>query len=178
MDYETEINVNADAHEVVDNAIHALVACGMKLDRRETKEATLCGPGLRSTNQNPVLGATTLRLIERDHPNPRIIVHADLGGVRWIGRFIIRFPLLLSLGLLVIYFLVQWFGAGLGLAAIPPAVHWAVFGTALLVAFPWLLIQPIIVRKLTAKTEQAIADLIRSADRMATCERPESVAVE
>lgn len=178
MDYENEIEVNADPHVVVENAINALLACGMKLDRRETQEATLSGPGLRSTNQNPILGATTLRFIERDRPNSRIIVHADLGGVRWLGKFMIRFPLLMSLGLLLIHLLLDWVGPWVGRPVIPQAVQWSIVGVAALLVVPWLIIQPIAVRKLTAKTEQAIVDLVRSADRMASCERQEPVAVE
>ncbi|MEO1524539.1 MAG: hypothetical protein AAFX06_03845 [Planctomycetota bacterium] len=178
MDYETELDIDSRAHAVVDNAINMLVACGMTLDRRETKEATLSGPGLRSTNQNPILGVTSLRLIERDHPNSRIIIHADLGGVRWLGKFMIRLPLLMTLGFLALYAAFEFAGPQLGLPVVPPIARWTTLGAIVFSAMPWFFIRPSAIRKLTQRTEQAIENLIRSADRQASCEPPEPVTVD
>lgn len=178
MDYETEIGIDSDAHSVVNHAVHTLVGCGMTLDRREMKEATLSGPGLRSTNQNPLLGATSIRLIERDHPTSRVIIHADLGGVRWMGKFIIRLPLFLAMGFLSLYAVVELVGPQFGMPAIPDLARWTVLSSILLTTLPWFAIRPLFVRKLTTKTEQAIENLIRSADQLAKCEASEPVAVE
>jgi hypothetical protein len=90
-------------------------------------------------------------------------LHAELGGVETMRRFLMRFPFLLGFGLAAFFaigggvFFGQLFGVGFG-------VPWAQGGRWVAMAMifgilpvaPWVVISPLMVRMIRKRTHQAL----------------------
>lgn len=151
-------------------ALVILANHGFTIIDRDEHSAHLVGPGLHSTNQNPLLGASRIHLEVRDQ---QLCLQAELGGVNAMRRFMIRFPLLLGLVLGVFFALGGWmlglpFPMGLG---VPGAPEWKWFALAmaggLLPVVPWLFLSPMIASIVRARTEKALASLVQNAVQLA-----------
>ncbi|QEG00825.1 hypothetical protein Mal15_49010 [Stieleria maiorica] len=99
MQYVTQLPVHSSEDVVLNKASELLIACGFNVTSQNDNEVKLRGPGMRSTNQNPILGATEITLRRSHSTRGKIAVQADLGGVRWMRNFMIFFPLCLFGGL-------------------------------------------------------------------------------
>lgn len=77
-------------------ALVALTNNGFAIVKRDGKSVDLTGPGLNSTRQNPLLGASRIHLELHGH---ELSLEAELGGVETMRRFLMRFPFMLGLGL-------------------------------------------------------------------------------
>lgn len=152
---------------VLEFAISTLTNNGFAITHRDAKSVSLTGPGLNSTRQNPILGASKITLRLRENT---IAADAELGGVDRMRRFLMRFPFLLGLGL-GLFFCVgggvlfgQQFGAGFGM---PGAQGWKwvllTVGGAMLPVAPWLILSPIMANSIRRRTESAIETLVRNA---------------
>lgn len=151
-------------------ALVILTNNGFAITDRDEHSAHLVGPGLHSTNQNPLLGASRVHLEMREQ---QLCLQAELGGVHALRRFIIRFPLLLGLVLGVSFALGGWmlglpFPMGVG---VPGAREWKWFALAmaggLLPVAPWLFLGPMIASIVRARTEKALTSLVQNAVHMA-----------
>jgi hypothetical protein len=69
---------------------------GFEMVKRQNDSVELLGPGMNSTRQKPVLGATVVRVELRGQ---QLRLEAELGGIDSLRRFMRRFPLALGLGL-------------------------------------------------------------------------------
>lgn len=155
------------AETVLEQVLTVLATHGFHLQRRDHHSAILSGPGLRSTRQSPLLGAST---IDVEIQGQNLVLDAQLGGVASMQRFLTWFPLLLGLGLALLFGVVgglvmgQKFGVGFG---VPWAQGWQwvlfAFGVALLPVSPWIFITPLMSRSLEKRTEAALTTLAQNA---------------
>ena len=154
-------------NEAKKTALAVLVQNQFKIVRRSAKAITLTGPGLRSTNQNPLLGATEVQLLvcERE-----LRLEAVLGGVDTMQKFIFRFPLLLGLGLGAVLGIGSGvalgiaFGTGFG----PPwASGWNWLAVALAIGIvpvsPWFVLSPLISKSILRRSCNALETLISNS---------------
>jgi hypothetical protein len=165
--FSTSTEANCSSVDVLTSAIVTLTNNGFAITHRDARSVSLTGPGLNSTRQNPILGASKITLQIRDNS---IVADAELGGVDAMQRFVIRFPFLLGLSLGLLFgigggLLFGWqFGVGFG---VPWAQGWrwmllAIGGSMLPVA-PWLILSPLIARMIRIRTQNAVETLIRNA---------------
>jgi len=162
-EYEVTAKGSQTDERILANAITTLMHHGFRLERRTDNEAELTGPGLTSTKQDPLLGASRVRLQSRDC---RLRVNAELGGVQTMRRFLIWFPLILGLTLGLVFSVVG--GLVLGqqdgpAPAFPWRWLWFGFGTALLPVSPWLILSPLMIRWIARRTKNAIETLAHNA---------------
>ncbi|MFO0939889.1 MAG: hypothetical protein U0930_03905 [Pirellulales bacterium] len=148
-------------------ALAILANHGFKIVSHDSRSARLSGPGLNSTKQNPLLGATSIQLVLEDH---RLKLIAELGGVDSMRRFLMSFPFLLGLGLGLLFgvggglLFGRNFGVGFG---VPWAQgwNWMLFTLALSVlpVAPWLFLSPMIAGSIRNRTQQALSTLANNA---------------
>jgi hypothetical protein len=165
--YSTTASFTGRADPVLSAAVTTLTNNGFAIVDRMNGRTTLAGPGLTSTRQNPILGASRIEIAVRGQT---LHVDAELGGIVTMRRFLRWFPLLLGLGLGLLFAVlgaVVWegkFDVGLGLPW-PPGLQWFVATMALgiLPVVPWLFISPLLIRMVRRRTERALDVLANNA---------------
>jgi hypothetical protein len=170
MQYDTEISVRSNEHAVLSEAAKLLMSCGFNLSRQNDNEVVLTGPGMRSTNQNPILGATEISLRHSHASRGKLAVHADLGGVRWMRGFITWFLPLLFGGLMTFFTIIFAVIAQFVPRPMPPGLLVNMAGGGLLLLFPFLVIGPFAIRWIRRRTEFAIDACISNADELVRLE--------
>ena len=153
------------------NVLHAAMVIltnnGFSIVHCDDQSADLTGPGLDSTRQNPLLGASKIQLKFRGQ---QLCLDAELGGVETMRKFLMRFTFLLGLALALLFGIVsgfafgRQFGVGFG-------VPWAQGWTWLLVATagamlpvtPWLFLSPMIANMTLQRTRDALANLVQNS---------------
>jgi hypothetical protein len=163
--FTTSTQIYAD--DALESAVKTLTYNGFAITHRDATSVSLTGPGLNSTRQNPLLGASKITLCLADNA---INANAELGGVDAMQRFLMRFPLLLGLGLGLFFGICsgllfgQQFGIGLGIAGVQ-GWKWLLLaiGFSMLPVAPWLILSPLIAKSFRKRTQDAIETLIRNA---------------
>ena len=168
--YSASAATTLPTRDMLQFAITALANNGFAIVDRDDRSASLEGPGLKSTRQNPLLGASTIRLTLDDH---QLRLDAELGGVATMRRFLLRFPVLLGLGLGLFFSVVggfmfgRQFGVGFG---VPWAQGWTwvlfALASAMLPVTPWLFLSPMISFRMRGRTQTALDTLVKNAVRM------------
>lgn len=165
--FEVEVRNVEDISQTFTNAIQVLESVGFKILSCDKQRAELQGPGLNSTKQNPLLGATAIQL---HCLYDSIKLQASLGGVATMEYFLRWFPIGLGLVLGTLFALVG--GVVFGRAnGIPFGVPWAPGLTWLLVAYtlaflpvmPWFFIAPWMTRMIRKRTTLALETLLQKA---------------
>jgi hypothetical protein len=166
MPYSNSVAFNGDPQRLLAAASTILMTNGFAVIQQEGNRIEFVGPGLNSTKQNAILGASKVIVCVE---NGRLAVEADYGGVDSLRRFMIRFPLLLGLGLgsvfaailLVVFLGFYLYGADFGpawtVAWLSPLLAIAV---SLLSVSPWIFLAPWIRRHLERKTKDALDTLM------------------
>lgn len=165
--YSISVPANDDTFDSLAKAVRSLIAVGFSVVKQDERRVELRGPGMRSTKQNPLLGATK---IELRSANRAVQMDAELGGVQTMQKFLTWFPPLLGLSLAMVFTLVggitfgQAFGIGFGVPA-APGWKWIVvsFGVAFLPTLPWLVLSPLMIRMIRKRTIRALEKLLQSA---------------
>lgn len=160
MRYSTSATSSKPMQSVLQSALVLLTTSGFEIvDRRENR-VDLVGPGLHSSRQNPILGASRiqLRIVDRE-----LMLEAELGGVESMRRFLMIFPFALGLGLGLAF-------AFLGAVGIMPPLgvgfgaEWVLrIGMGILPVLPWLVISPLIANAIKSRTQRALDVLVRNA---------------
>jgi hypothetical protein len=168
--FSTSAVTDAANDDVLKAALLTLTNNGFAIVQRDQNSADLIGPGLTSTRQNPLLGASRIHLSVRGQ---KLCLNAELGGVDSMRRFLMQFPLVLGLGLGLLFGVLggvafgQQFGVGFG---VPWAQGWVwllvAFGGAMLPVFPWLILSPLMSNMIRARTQNALAKLVQNAIQM------------
>lgn len=168
MHLQESTNLSGDTQLALDFAANVLATHGFTIERREPGRMEFIGPGMNSTRQNPLLGASRIML---EAQSDRLSITAELGGVESMRRFMLVFPLVLGLGLgcgfaILNYLSIvnfQFFGVN----GVPVAAPWAAPMAGLLLGLlptvPWLFLAPWIARRLQAQTRRALQTLLRNA---------------
>jgi hypothetical protein len=156
--------------DVLQAALAILTNNGFSIVDRDDHSASLDGPGLNSTRQNPLLGASKIHL---ELQGQQLRLDAELGGVDSMRRFLMRFPFLLGIGLGLLFGVIgglvfgRQFGVGFG---VPWAQGWTwmliAFGGALLPVTPWLFLSPMMSNMIRTRTQDALTTLVKNAVQM------------
>ena len=151
MQYSASLPFRGNADKAFGLAESALTALGFRLTERTPGSVELVGPGMNSTRQSALVGASRIRI---SGGRSELAVEADLGGVEWMSRFVTLFPIGLVLGLGVVLSVVfsAVFGPGIWIFAVAGAVG----GNALL----WLVLGPMMARGIRARTNRALDTLL------------------
>jgi hypothetical protein len=167
--YSTSGDLSAQPELSLESAVKSLIPHGFRIESRDTRSAKLTGPGIHSSRQPAVLGATAVSL-SIDPDRNRLVLDARLGGIETMQRFLTWFPPLLGLSLGVVlgiaggFLFGRQFGIGFG---VPWAQGWAwmlvSIGMGLLPISPWLLLSPLMTRALRRRTEQALDTIVHSS---------------
>lgn len=164
MDYTQSVPFPGDIEKAFDYASVVLGTNGFRTTQRQYGVVEFAGPGMYSTRQNPILGATQIRLRAA---GDFLELEAVLGGVRAMQRFLTVFPLAMAAGFLLLFGLVmgfafgQVFGVGFGVP-FARGWHWLAFAAplAVLPLAPWLFLSPVLTRKIRSRTVAALDTLL------------------
>lgn len=105
MHYSRSVEFRGDAGKAFDLAAAALAGVGFRIDGRTDSSLEATGPGMTSSRQSPLVGASRIQFARR---GGELTADAELGGARWVGRFATLFPLGLCLFLCVVLTAVFW----------------------------------------------------------------------
>lgn len=148
MQYETEQPFRGDFDQVLELATTTLTGHGFRLGHRDNILIEFLGPGMQSTRQPPILGAT--RIVLQKTPEA-LRLDADLGGVAFMQRFLTFFPPGLGLSLLIVFYFV-----------FPPPVFLVAAIAAVAATAPWAFIAPMMSRWIKGRTITALADFLHN----------------
>jgi hypothetical protein len=165
--YEASIPVSNRPVAQLEVAMSILAGQGFEVTHRDATSAALRGPGLNSSRQNPLLGATHVELrLESEE----LRLYAKLGGVDAMRRWLMWFPFVLGLGLGLFFALAG--GVMFGRQFVVPlgdtwnrGWRWiaVAFAAALVPVSPWLVLSPLIARQLRRRTERALNTLLKNS---------------
>jgi hypothetical protein len=149
MQYTTAVPYPGRFAPAGDRANQFLTPLGFRLIDRTPSSVEFEGPGMNSTRESPLLGATRIHLT---HRSGELAVDADLGGVQRMTRFITWFPAILciAIGLLVVGVFAVVLPEGVPIAAI------AAGGVAAVNLLLWAVLGPIMCRALRARSQRAL----------------------
>lgn len=153
MQYASTVPFEGDTARAFDLANAALTSLGFRISSRSESSLELTGPGMTSTRQSALMGATRLRITRGSHD---LSIEAELGGVQTMSRFVTLFPIGLSLFLCVLM-LVQFSVLSDHRGGVVPVI--AITG---LTALPWLFLGPLMARHVHARTCRAIDALLNN----------------
>jgi len=156
MRYDTSLRFNGDPSAALEGAIAPLTALGFRIVERGPTSIDFAGPGMNSSRQSALLGATRIRLIGRAQ---ELALEAELGGVEFMSKFVRYFPLGLSAVLFIVLALVFsiQFGDRMGTWWLWP-LGIAVGANMLM----WLLLGPWMARRMKARTCEALDALLNN----------------
>lgn len=163
--YQTSAPLSVDPDQSLLFAIMTLTSNGFAIDQQSKNNASLLGPGMNNTRQNPLLGASR---VEVGIVGKQLQIQAELGALDRMKRFVTWFPLLLPLFLACV-FVVLGFTMGQPFAGAFGANNggftWVliVIGICLLPGLPWLVLSPMMSRWMEKRTKQALDTLVNNA---------------
>ncbi len=141
--YEFTTAFRGDPERAFARAKEALLAQGFEILPGSSAELRATGPGMRSTRQPALLGASELRF---QLSASTLTVSATLGGVARVKAFVTLFPVGLILSLVAL------------LAALGQGVSYLGLGLAV----PWLFASPLMAALIERRTTRAVDRLARS----------------
>lgn len=162
MRYETSIPFDGEAMLAFDAVITSLTPAGFKVKEATPDSLSMSGPGMNSTRESPVLGATEVRLLARESS---LALEADLGGVERMTRFVRLFPPLLSIGICLVVGFVLYLQFG---QQLPTQVFGAIGFVALANSALWIVLAPMISRRMRSRTCLALDALLTNAATVAS----------
>jgi len=157
MRYQTNSPFPGDPTKSLEFAVGVLTSVGFRLVDRTSQTVEMTGPGFRSSNENPLRGASTIRIT---HHGGELALDAELGGVEWMGKFVTWFPNILAVTLGVVLSIVFWTLWGPG--------RWLTVLVIVIAAdgMMWLMLGPYITRKLKERTQRELETLLANAATM------------
>src|SRR5262245_24613833 len=105
MQYGKNVPFHGNADRALEAAISPLTSLGFRIVEQSPTAIELTGPGMNSSRESGLMGATRIRVVARSH---ELALDAELGGVERLSRFVRLFPVALSLGLFVGLGLIFW----------------------------------------------------------------------
>lgn len=157
--YSNKRHLTCDSKEVLTQLIQALMGLGFKIEYSSPTTAEISGEGLRSTKQNPIKGATKIRL---DAEERQITMEAELGGAYWLSRFaffmIGMLPVLLLSIQTLIYILAELEF---------PYINWIFASGLLFFPITALIAHPFISSYLVDRSRFALDELMESSVHLA-----------
>lgn len=143
MDYTSSVPFKGSVSSAIEAARLHFMANGFRLDQPSETELIATGRGMYSTKQNPITGVSHARIsVSPDS----IEIVAELGGVKFMRKFLYIFPPALA-GCLALIF-----------AFIPDVPGYAPF-MAILPVLPWVILSPLMAGWIKNRTIRALDTL-------------------
>ncbi|MFW5653667.1 MAG: hypothetical protein ACOC0P_06435 [Planctomycetota bacterium] len=142
MQYEDRVPYSGTPSEAVNAVANMIVPHRFHILKQTESVIEATGPGMRSTKQDPLTGATVIRFWVDDG---EATLQAELGGVRFMQRFVFFFPMLLGVGLYILF-------AILSRGQFQGPITLSVFGPMII----WLFIAPLPARSIISRTVRAL----------------------
>jgi hypothetical protein len=154
--HECSAEMRGDGRRVLDALVIALSSSGFRVDRRSESEVELTAPARFGSHYHPIVGAS--RIVAKASQR-RLAITAELGGVDRMRRFLLLFPGIMCLVLVVVLGIV--FSVTFG------TDHWRVIcmplGAILVIqVVTWSIVGPLASRKFESKTRAALDALATS----------------
>ena len=146
MDYKTSVPFTGSGTVAIEAARLQLSANGFKLDQPGKTQLIATGPGMRSTDQDPILGVSHAKISVNAGS---IELQAELGGVKFMQRFIFLFPPALGGFLALTFFFMPEMPNFVPLLAFAPIL-------------PWLVISPLMAKWIKTRTIKAVDTLVHN----------------
>ena len=121
MEYKTSVPYKGPSRIAMETARTHFIANGFRLDQPSETELIAKGQGLYSTKQNPIAGVSRVRIVVS---SGSVDIHADLGGVRFLQKFLYLFPLALAGLLALVFALIPSFPKHSPLVVFLPILPW------------------------------------------------------
>jgi hypothetical protein len=144
MEYKTSVPFRGSAKAAIHVARLQFMANGFKVEQPGESELAAIGPGMHSTKQNPILGVSRARIIVSANA---INLHAELGGVKFMQRFVYIFPPALGFLLALVFACTPTMPRHAPLAAFVPVL-------------PWLVLSPLLAGWVKRRTIKAVDTLV------------------
>ncbi len=157
MEYATSVPFRGDQDKAFDLAITALTALGFRLDQRTADSARLTGPGMNSSKQSPLVGASKLDLSTR---RGELALAAELGGAERLMRFVRVFPIALNVGLGLLFCVI--FSVTMGQRVRFWTLMTPVITVVLINAAVWVFLGPWMARLIHQRTCRGLETLLSS----------------
>ncbi len=146
MDYKTTASFTGSSSAAMEAARLQFMANGFKLDQSSDDLLVVTGPGMYNNQQNPIVGISHAKITIS---SSTIEICAELGGVKFMQRFLYIFPPALGASLALVFALVPTFPRHAPLMAFLPVL-------------PWVVISPLIARWLKNRTTKAVDTLVHN----------------
>lgn len=146
MEYKTSAQFAGPADRAIERARLCLMTNGFKLYQPSDTQLVATGPGMHSTNQDPILGATRITVTVS---SDLVDIEAELGGVRFMQLFVFLFPPAL----------VAVMSFGFMFAQITPR-QFPLVGLGLFVM--WAIMSPLMARAIKNRTTEALDTLVHN----------------
>lgn len=150
--YEKSVGFSGDVESAITLAKNIFAANGFKISQIDQTEFSVTGPGMSSTKQNPIRGLSRGKL---KFTGETLAFTGELGGVEFMKKFLIIFPLALGIGMTLLF-------AGIG--GITKQNDLSGFIPLLTVA-PWIFISPIMIKVIQKRTEDAVATALENISK-------------
>lgn len=145
MTYEDSVDYAGDPGRAIGTAKTVLFANNFILEEESSRVLVFRGPGMNNTRQNPVSGATVIELRAEEGS---LAMTAHLGGVRFMKRFLLIFPIGLAAGLAGVFAIV--------FPMTNPDFDWRLLGIPFLAVSPWAVLGPLMARWVKKRTQTAL----------------------
>lgn len=146
MNYKSKVHIRRDPAKALQTLQQIFIHNNFSVKPHGDNGFELIGPGLNSTEQNPLLGISkgACRL-----QGSTIELVVELGGVQFMKRFVLFFP----------------FGLGILLSAVFLLTMggWLAVATPILAVSPWLVLSPLMSRWIQKRTESAIETALQNS---------------
>ncbi len=164
--YSASTSYSGESETAFARALSILGAAGFTVQQQDRDSIEFTGPGLNSSRESAILGATNIR-IRLDHDSMQL--DAELGGVAKMRRFLNTFiPSLAVLLVVIIGPFTGWVagmqnGLGFGVPGLP-GLKWLMFTVpiTLLPFLPWIVATPWVTGKIRTRTINAIDGLLQN----------------
>jgi len=168
MNYTRSIPFAGAPGKALASAPATLAANGFQITDKRDSLLEMVGPGMTSTRQNALVGATKICIRAG---RGQLELEADLGGARAMRRFVRVLPLALATGFAVLFGPVmgiifgQVFGVGFGVP-FAPGWLWLAFAVplAVLPGVPGAFLSPMIARSVHSRTLRALDTLLANME--------------
>jgi hypothetical protein len=154
MQYSSSIPFEGDSGRAFDLALAALTGVGFRAVLRDDARLELVGPGMNSTRESPLAGASFIRLRRGVR---ELTLEAELGGTERMARFVTWFPIGLSVMLAAVLMIVFRQVMPNGLWQTP--VMMVAGGNMLL----WMILSPWMARRIYLRTCRGLESLLQAA---------------
>lgn len=143
-DYETSAEFSGEAEAALSFLIQTFTQLGFRIEQKDARRLEFSGPGMNSTQQNPLMAVSRLRV---ESAGRSLKTQAEFGGARRMAKFMFLLIVGLAAGL-----------GGLFAVLFDPAAA----GIVALALSPWLVLIPLIYWMIRRRAARALDNVLHN----------------